>query len=82
MAILDFSYQNCVKLHERMYLYHFLPIINMLCQNHYLEASCDNLIKLNGYFCRKGLFTPSTFEALLSVIRVRIKPFKELSHLA
>ena len=65
-----------------MYLYHFLPVINILCQNNKLEASCDNLIKLNGYFCLKGLFTPPTFEALLSDIRVRIKPFRELSDLA
>ena len=65
-----------------MYLNHFLSILNILCQNNKLEASCDNLINLNGYFCRKGLFTPPTFEALLSDIRVRIKSFKELSDLA
>ena len=55
---------------------------NEICNFSLLEASCDNLIKLNGYFCRKGLFTPPTSEALLSDIRVRIKPFKELCHLA
>ena len=65
-----------------MYLYHFLPIINILYKNNLLEASCDNLIMLNGYFYQKGLFTPPTFEALLSDIRVRIKPFKQLIHLA
>ena len=53
----------------------FLSILNILCQN-----NCDNLIKLNGYFCRKGLFIPPTFEAFLSDIRVRIKPFKDFSH--
>ena len=65
-----------------MYLNHFLSIFDILCQNNLSEASCDNVIKLNGYFCRKGLFTPPPFEALLSEIMVRIKPFKELSDLA
>ena len=81
MASLDFSYQNYDKLHGAC-----ICITFYLSETFHVKITNKKqvvtTIKLNGYFCRYGLFTSPTVEALLSDIRVRIKPFKELSHLA